>query len=396
MIESTKTPSTAFCLLLRLLTMRCTTKQMEQMLNHVDSPYIRCIGFLYLRYASEPKELWDWFMPYLYDTEEVKVVERNMGHHHHRKGHQNNNTVGDFVRGLLDDLDFFGTRLPRLPIGIEKEIKEKLIQEEEIEVRARGHENDKRRMEYFQKVGSRVRALYGDEENEVTWYDAVVDRVVWRDDETGEKYVRPKFVVTFPEYGNTEVVSLGEIIIGSGRGNSMKKDNDMRNNSFNKSSTGTWNRMEHGHRNQDSRNHRDRSYNRNHKESNNYHERHYHDQIGQPPNDDYSRRGRGYQRSYHRNDDRQTSNKDRSRSRDRGHHTGTGSAINHESTHKREKNERENVSSDRAFASYPDLGSKRENDSTKPSVINSNVQQKTREELAAIEEKKRKLMAKYG
>lgn len=393
MIEATKTPSTAFCLLLRLLTMRCTTKQMEQMLNHVDSPYIRCIGFLYLRYASEPKELWDWFMPYLYDTEEVKLVERNMGHHNHRKGHQNNYTVGDFVRGLLDNLEFYGTRLPRLPLEIEREIKEKLIQEEEIEARARGHENDKRRMEYFQKVGSRVRALYGDEENAVTWYDAVVDRVVWRDDETGEQYVRPKFVVTFPEYGNTEVVSLGEMDVkdDSGRGTSMKKDNDMGNNSFGKSSTGTWNRMEHGHRNQDSWNHRDKSHSRNYKESHNNH-----GQRGQLHNDDYSRRGRGYQRSYQRIDDRHIYNRDRSRSRDRCHHTGTDSAINHVSTCKKEKNERENVSSDRAFASYPDYSSSMKNDSTKSSIVNSTVEHKTRDELAAIEEKKRKLMTKYG
>jgi pre-mRNA-splicing factor 38B len=44
--QGTKTPSTAFCLLLRLFTLRCTEKQMHLMLDHVDSPYIRCIGFL--------------------------------------------------------------------------------------------------------------------------------------------------------------------------------------------------------------------------------------------------------------------------------------------------------------------------------------------------------------
>lgn len=45
----------------------------------------------------------------------------------------------------------------------------------------------------------------------MTWYDGVVDRVVRTDDETGAKLSRPKFLVTFPEYGNTELVSLGEI-----------------------------------------------------------------------------------------------------------------------------------------------------------------------------------------
>lgn len=163
------------------------------MIEHVDSPYIRCIGFLYLRYACDPKELWDWFMPYLYDVEEVKVCEGNK-----RRG-KGQDTVGDFVRSLLDDLEFYGTRLPRLPQGIEREIKMKLIQEEQIEGRAVSHEQNKSRMDYFQKVGNKVIAMYGDEENAVTWYDAVVDRVIWKDDETGFQFARPKFIVTFPE-----------------------------------------------------------------------------------------------------------------------------------------------------------------------------------------------------
>ena len=56
----------------------------------------------------------------------------------------------------------------------------------------------------FRKTGARIQALYGDDENPVTWYDAIVDRVILRDLETGEMLVRPKFQVTFPEYGNTE------------------------------------------------------------------------------------------------------------------------------------------------------------------------------------------------
>ena len=39
-------------------------------MNHVDSPYIRAIGFLYLRYAYDPKQMFDWFVDYLEDPEE--------------------------------------------------------------------------------------------------------------------------------------------------------------------------------------------------------------------------------------------------------------------------------------------------------------------------------------
>jgi pre-mRNA-splicing factor 38B len=173
---------------------------MSLMLDHVDSPYIRCIGFLYLRYAADPSTLWSWFEPYLYDEESVQI----------RQG-QADTTVGEFVRMLLENLEYYGTRLPRLPLALERQFKVKLLQAERTEERAKLHEQNKAAMEYFQKLGSRIQALYGDAENPVTWYDAVVDRVILRDEESGELLSRPKFQVTFPEYGNTEIVSLGEV-----------------------------------------------------------------------------------------------------------------------------------------------------------------------------------------
>jgi len=36
-----------------------------------DSVYIRAVAFLYLRLATDPKELWDWFEPYLDDPDEI-------------------------------------------------------------------------------------------------------------------------------------------------------------------------------------------------------------------------------------------------------------------------------------------------------------------------------------
>jgi pre-mRNA-splicing factor 38B len=173
---------------------------MTLMLDHVDSPYIRCIGFLYLRYAADPSTLWSWFEPYLYDEESVQI----------RQG-KADVTVGEYVRMLLENQEYYGTRLPRLPLVLERQFKVKLLQAEKTEERAKLHEQNKAAMEYFQKIGSRIQALYGDEENPVTWYDAVVDRAILRDSESGELLSRPKFQVTFPEYGNTEVVSLGEV-----------------------------------------------------------------------------------------------------------------------------------------------------------------------------------------
>ncbi|KAL7576676.1 hypothetical protein ACA910_005604 [Epithemia clementina (nom. ined.)] len=198
---SDKTPSTAFCLLLRLLTLRMTDHQMDLTLQHADSPYIRAIGFLYLRYAGPPDQIIRWIQPYLYDDEEL-IVEASGSP---------TITMGEFVRDLFQSRDFHGTPLPRFPLEVERSIQVMLLQAEQVADRAARHLQSPSLMAYFQTLGNQVMALYGDDENPVTWYKAVVDRVITRDEATGALLRYPKFVVTFPEYGNTETVLLGEL-----------------------------------------------------------------------------------------------------------------------------------------------------------------------------------------
>ncbi|XP_021297910.1 pre-mRNA splicing factor SR-like 1 isoform X3 [Herrania umbratica] len=83
-------PSTAFCLLYKFFTMKLTVKQMHGLLKHPDSPYIRAIGFLYLRYAADPKTLWTWFEPYIKDEEEFPPGSNGRM-----------TTMGVYVRDLL-------------------------------------------------------------------------------------------------------------------------------------------------------------------------------------------------------------------------------------------------------------------------------------------------------
>jgi hypothetical protein len=47
--------STAFCLLYKLFTLRLTRKQLNGLINHTDSPYIRGLGFMYIRYVHTGK-----------------------------------------------------------------------------------------------------------------------------------------------------------------------------------------------------------------------------------------------------------------------------------------------------------------------------------------------------
>lgn len=195
---------------------------MKMLLDHPDSPYIRAIGFLYLRYVGDPKDVYQWIEPYLYDEEPIAVTanaQKKSLHNNHNNGQRGRrrdqpaepDTIGDFVRKIFSELDYYGTMLPRLPIHIERDIQVKLLLAEKIQHRAQKHLADKGTMSEFQRIGAEVMALYGDEENPTTWYEAVVDRVLTRNEETGQALKMPKFIVTFPEYGNTETVLLGEM-----------------------------------------------------------------------------------------------------------------------------------------------------------------------------------------
>jgi len=202
-----KVPSQAFCLLLRLFTLRCSEKQMHLMLTHADSPYIRCIGFLFLRYVADPNTLLSWYKPYLFDEESVQVVCSS-----HAKSSKVASTIGSFVRSLLQNMDYYGTLLPRLPISVEKNIKDHLAVADGIERRALQHLGNPQVMRYFQTVGNRVQALYQDDENPIAWYDAVIDRIILEKiTDISSPPSRPTFVVTFSGYGNTETISLGEM-----------------------------------------------------------------------------------------------------------------------------------------------------------------------------------------
>jgi len=63
--------STCFCLLYKLFTMKISEQYVRKLLDHGDSPYIRVVGFLYLRYVADPKTIYQWVEPYL-DDEEVR------------------------------------------------------------------------------------------------------------------------------------------------------------------------------------------------------------------------------------------------------------------------------------------------------------------------------------
>lgn len=108
--------STSYCILYKLFTLKLTRKQLMGMLNHTDSPYIRGLGFMYIRYCQPPKDLFSWFEPYLDDEEEIDC----------KAGGGATMTIGSMVRNLLTKLEWFDTLFPRIPVPIQKQIEEKL------------------------------------------------------------------------------------------------------------------------------------------------------------------------------------------------------------------------------------------------------------------------------
>eukprot|EP00730_Choanoeca_flexa_P001809 TRINITY_DN10793_c0_g3_i2.p1 TRINITY_DN10793_c0_g3~~TRINITY_DN10793_c0_g3_i2.p1 ORF type:complete len:364 (+),score=13.49 TRINITY_DN10793_c0_g3_i2:27-1094(+) len=118
-IDDRNATSTAFCLLYTLFCKRLTEKQLDTLVTHTDSPFIRCIGFLYLRYTTDADTLWTWFSDYLDDPTPVQV---QMGHK------QSPIPMGMWLRNLLTDLKYYHNqaRLPRIPVLKEREIKEEL------------------------------------------------------------------------------------------------------------------------------------------------------------------------------------------------------------------------------------------------------------------------------
>ncbi|XP_023713911.1 pre-mRNA-splicing factor 38B isoform X2 [Cryptotermes secundus] len=108
--------STAFCLLYKLFTLKLTRKQVNGLLTHPDSPYIRGLGFMYIRYTQPPADLWDWYDAYLEDPEEMDV----------KAGGGQVMTIGEMLRAFLTKLEWFSSLFPRIPVPIQQKLEKKL------------------------------------------------------------------------------------------------------------------------------------------------------------------------------------------------------------------------------------------------------------------------------
>ncbi|XP_066252138.1 pre-mRNA-splicing factor 38B [Euwallacea similis] len=108
--------STAYCLLYKLFTLKLTRKQLNGLITHCDSPYIRALGFMYIRYVLPPSNLLEWYEDYLEDEEELDV----------KAGGGQTMVMGQILRQWLVKLEWFSTLFPRIPVPIQQKIQKYL------------------------------------------------------------------------------------------------------------------------------------------------------------------------------------------------------------------------------------------------------------------------------
>jgi len=206
MVGLSRKPSTAFCILYKFFSMELTVRQVQGLLDYEDNAFVRCIGFLYLRYLLPAKDLWKWFSPYFDDDMEFspgadgKVV-----------------SMKEFVCNLLQLQKYYSTLLPRIPVKIERAYKKRLLQRELIKKRDADNECFRDQL----TEGMEVRAQWQD----LKWYPAVIDECM----ESGQ------FLVTFTEYEDQCEVSIGQIqlkkkkkAMGTDRGRERSHDRSSR------------------------------------------------------------------------------------------------------------------------------------------------------------------------
>ncbi|KAM9790815.1 pre-mRNA-splicing factor 38B isoform X2 [Syngnathus typhle] len=147
--------STAFCLLYKLFTLKLTRKQLMGLITHTDSPYIRALGFMYIRYTQPPADLIDWYDDFMDDEEVCHAwcatrppllfcILPNYAHcaageldsvSQHcwfaceldvKAGGGCVMTVGEMLRSFLTKLEWFSTLFPRIPVPVQKSIDQQM------------------------------------------------------------------------------------------------------------------------------------------------------------------------------------------------------------------------------------------------------------------------------
>uniref|UniRef100_A0A7S4R0D4 Pre-mRNA-splicing factor 38 n=1 Tax=Alexandrium monilatum TaxID=311494 RepID=A0A7S4R0D4_9DINO len=192
MQNSNTTPSALFCCLYRLFTMGTDKRQLGRLIDNVDNPYVRCIGFLFIRFGLHPDQLWPWLGEYVLDDEELRPSKDSEWH----------TTVGEFVEGLLSQDKYYSTVLPRMPMSTKRHLEAKLAPITQYRKRTKANLD---LIEVYREEGVRVETNFSGDWRPATTIELVEDAPS-----------RLKVLVRL-EDDTEEVVHLGKVILADQR-----------------------------------------------------------------------------------------------------------------------------------------------------------------------------------
>eukprot|EP00927_Polykrikos_kofoidii_P083542 TRINITY_DN8578_c0_g2_i1.p1 TRINITY_DN8578_c0_g2~~TRINITY_DN8578_c0_g2_i1.p1 ORF type:complete len:695 (+),score=150.53 TRINITY_DN8578_c0_g2_i1:190-2085(+) len=148
MTNSGTLPSALFCCLYRFLTLGIDARQLKRLMDHQESPYIRCCGFLFVRFGLPHDQLSAWLSEYLLDDEEFKPSPDS----------EWRTTIGEYVEGLMSQDKYYNTVLPRLPMATKRRIEEKLAPVGQNRKRTKANKDN---LNAFREPGMKVEVNIG-------------------------------------------------------------------------------------------------------------------------------------------------------------------------------------------------------------------------------------------
>lgn len=190
---TTTVPSTLFCCLFRLFTLGLSYDELQLLLENRGSPFVRCCGFLYIRFGCSTDKLWEHLGEYCLDDQEFEPSKSSPGFLV---------SIGEYVEALLMDERYYFTALPRIPVGAKKKIEERIAPLGQYRKRT---QSNKQTLQLFKEPGTPVEACSNGE-----WLPGEVMHV-------DEKLPTRITVKVHLENGLDEVHHLGKIILREGR-----------------------------------------------------------------------------------------------------------------------------------------------------------------------------------
>mmetsp|Transcript_69481 Transcript_69481/g.186370 ORF Transcript_69481/g.186370 Transcript_69481/m.186370 type:complete len:353 (-) Transcript_69481:57-1115(-) len=190
--NSSTIPSALFCCLYRVFTMGIDGRQLRKLIDAPDNPYVRCVGFLFIRFGMHPDQLWPWLGEFTLDDQELRPA----------KDSEWRTTVGEFVEGLLSQDKYYSTPLPRLPMSTKRTLEAKLAPIPQCRKRNKCNLDI---LDAYREEGVKVEANpHGD------WVPGTVVELI------EDAPSRLRVVVRLAD-GTEETVSLGKVILADRR-----------------------------------------------------------------------------------------------------------------------------------------------------------------------------------